>query len=211
MLLVILWVVYSTGNWNLTEIILLFIGNFLANLFVMIAMSNYSRQMNKIWSIYHVVATSFFTFIGIYWAVFNSEFQYLIFQITFLLAATKAITTYRFQKNAWFINEKTVWILNIIILGVFISYFSPGLPWILQWIWFGIVTTGLVSIKDSFRFFMNLIWSFFIVIGSLIFVISSFNSWNLDWVALWFLLLTSTSIVYFVKLLPWYLNKTKNG
>ncbi|MCD5380553.1 hypothetical protein LR004_01375 [Candidatus Gracilibacteria bacterium] len=211
MLVIILGIVYYTGNGNLVEIILLFIANFLANLFVMIAISNYSRQMNKIGSLYHVASTSFFTFIGAYGAVFNGEYQYLLFQVTFILAATKAITTYTFQKNAKLINEKSVGFLNVILLGFFVYYFSPEIPGLLQGLGFAIVTTGLVSIKDSFRFFMNLIGSVFIVIGSLIVVISSFNQGNLDGIALGFLLLTGTAIIYFLKLLPSYIAKLKNN
>ena len=210
MLVVILWVVYSTWNWNLIQIVVLFIANFIANLFVMIAISNYSRQMNKVWSIYHLLWTTGFTCIWIYWAVFNWEYQYIIFQITFLLAAIKAISFYRFQKNFKQINELTVWIINIAILVTFVYYFSPSLAWIIQWFWFAIVTTWLVSTKDTFRYFMNLIWSVFIIAGSSIVVISSFVDWELNWIALGFLLLTLTSVIYFLQLLPWYLKKKKD-
>lgn len=211
MLVIILGIVWYTWRWSLLEITLLFLANFIANLFVMIAISNYSRQMNKLWSIYHFCSSSTFTLLWAYWAIFNDQYQYLIFQISFMLAATKAITFYRFQKDLKIVNEKLMVALNIVILIVFIYVFKPETYSIIQWIWFGFVTTGLVSTKDAFRYFMNLIWSLFIIVGSAIVVVWSFTAGNLDWIALGFLLLTLTAVIYFLQLLPWYLVKKKNG
>ncbi len=209
MLITILWVVYYTGNWNIVEITLLFVPNFIANLFVMVAIWNYAKNNNKIGSIYHISSTITFTLLWLYGAIFDNQYQYLIFQISFMLAAVKAVSFYALKKDFKIINETLLLIVNIILLAVFIFQFEPWLSGILLWVWFAFVTTGLVSIKDSFRYFMNLIWSFIIVAGASVDVYTSFIWWNLSGIALWFMLLSTTAILYFLKLLPSYLVKIK--
>lgn len=207
MLLIILTIVYYTWKWNLIEIIGLFLLNFLATLFTMIAIWNYSEWKNKIGSIYHISWTSLFILLSLYWVMFQDSWQYIIFQISFTFAAIKAFSFYNYKKNIKIFNEKTILIFNILLFIIFLKYFNPNLFWILQALGFSLVTIWLVSIKDSFRYFWNLFWTFFIIWGSILWIYLSYNNWNIDWISLWYALLTTTALIYFLKLLPKYFPK----
>jgi hypothetical protein len=206
LLSIALTIVYITGKWNLVEIIILFLLNFLWNLFVMVAMWNYQEKNNKIWSIYHVSTTLTFTIISIYWAFFLDQFQYLFWQITYLIAAIKAISYYKFEHNIKFFTPYLVGGINIILMSLFIYLFPFSLFGTIQAIWFSFVTIGLVSITDKFRFYMSFIWVFFITSWSAIWLYTSYLNENIDWIALGYFLLTISVLVYHIKLLPKYLN-----
>ncbi|MDQ7009480.1 MAG: hypothetical protein Q9M94_04290 [Candidatus Gracilibacteria bacterium] len=90
---------------------------------------------------------------------------------------------------------------------MFINYFNPQLFSLLQVIGFSLVTIGLVSTKDSFRYFLNLGGTFFIIGGSIIGVYLSYNNGSIDGISLGYMLLTTTALIYFLKLLPKYINK----
>ena len=204
-LMIALIIVYITWKGNLIEIILLFLANFLWNLFIMTMQWNYTNKNNKIWAIYHVSSVTIFTLISIYWLIILEQYQYIIWQISYILAATKAFTFYNFEKEIKFINEKSLIIINIILFTAFIKLFEFQTFQILQWIWFTLITTWLVSIKDNLRYWLNVIWISLLVSGSAWWVFNSFNAWNLDWIALWYFILTLTVFVYYLKLIKKYL------
>ncbi len=89
---------YITWKGNLIEIIILFLANFLWNLFIMVMQANYTAKNNKVWAIYHASATLVFTLISIYWLVVLNQSQYIIWQLTYILAAAKAFTFYNYWK-----------------------------------------------------------------------------------------------------------------
>ena len=197
MLIIILSIVYYTWKWNIIEIIWLFLINFAANIFIMVAMWWYSEKKNKIASLYHVSWTILFVILWLYWLIFQDFYQYILFQVGFIIAGVKAFTYYNYSKDIKIFNEKTMTILNIVLFILFINYFNPELFSILQVIGFSLVTIWLVSIKDSFRYFWNLFWTFFIITGSILGIYLSYNNWNIDGISLWYALLTTTALIYF--------------
>jgi len=204
MLVLIVWVVYYTGKWNILEILLLFLLNFVANIFVMIAIWN---KNTRIGSIYHITGTSLFIILSLYWVFFQGFYQYIIFQIAFAFAAIKAFSFYNYKNDIKIFNEKTMTVFNIFLFTIFIIVFKPELFAIFQALGFAFVTIWLVSIKDKFRYFWNLFWTFFIIIGSIIWVYLSYNNWSIDWISLWYTLISTTGLIYFFKLLPKYISK----
>jgi len=207
MLIIVLLLAYFTWKWNIIEILFLFLLNFSATLFTMIAIWNYSEWKNKIGSIYHISGTSLFIIMSLYWAFFQWYYQYIIFQIAFAIAAIKAFSFYNYKKEIKIFNEINMVIFNTILFIIFIVLFKPELFAIFQALGFAFVTIWLVSIKDKFRYFGNLFWTFFIIIGSIIWVYWSYNNWSIDWISLWYTLLTTTALIYFLKLLPEYIRK----
>lgn len=209
LLIIALIIVYITGKWSLIEVISLFLLNFLWNLFVMVAMGNYQAKNNKIWSIYHLLTTLTFSVISIYWAIFLDQFQYLFWQLTYFMASIRAISYYKFEYDIKYFTPHSVGWINILLFLLFLYLFPFNLFSIIQAIWFSFVTTGLVSIKNTFRFYMSLIWVFFIVLWSAWMSINNYlyldGKWL--WIALWYFLLTMSVLVYHIKLLPKYLKK----
>jgi len=207
MLIIALLLVYFTWKWDILEILFLFLLNFFATLFTMIAIWNYSENNNKIGSIYHISGTSLFILLSLYWVLFQWFYQYIIFQVAFAFAAIKAFSFYNYKNDIKIFNEKTMTVFNLFLFILFIIIFKPEIFAIFQALGFAFVTIWLVSIKDKFRYFWNLFWTFFIITGSVIWVYSSYNNWNIDWISLWYALLTMTALIYFLKLLPKYITK----
>jgi hypothetical protein len=213
-LLTIAFISY-TNTGNIWEITALFFLNFLWNVFVMIMQYNYTHDQHKIGSLFHVLLTVVFTWLSLYWWIFNNEIQYLLWQLMYILAATKAFVFYNFHKNIKILNAGSFIFLNLVIFILFILYFeffNNKTLWewyyaVLQWLGFAWVTTWLVSLNDSFRYYMSYIWAFLITVWSGISVYSSFQNQNVDWVALWFFLLTLIVVIYYTKLLPKYIKK----
>ncbi len=211
---------WNQSSFKLLEIILLFIANLLWNLFIMVMQWNYTAKNNKIWAIYHILSVTIFTITAIYWALILEQTQYIIWQICYILAALKAFSYYNFWKNFKLLNSITLSILNILLFIVFIYMGWKEVDlWIIKlninvWIWsilmaiwFSLVTTWLVSINDKIRYWLNILWVVWIVIWSGIIWFYSYVSWNLDSLAVWYFILTSTVLVYYCKLLPEYIKK----
>ena len=200
-----LTIVYLTWKGNLLEIILLFLANFLWNLFIMAMQWSYSSKNNKIWWIYQLSSTIVFSAIAIYWLIVFDQSQYLIWQVAYFWAAMKAFIFYNYDKDIKLLNEKIFIFLNIILFTIFIKFFEFQTFQILQWIWFALITTWLVSIKDNIRYWLNVIWIFLLVSGSAWWVYNSFISWNVDWIALGYFILTLTVFIYYLKLIKKYI------
>lgn len=207
--------VYYTQTWNISELAVLFLLNFLWNVFVMIMQKNYTHDEFKIGSLFHVLLTIIFSWLSIYGLLVNGESQYLLWQVMYILAATKAFAFYYFHKNITLFRGRTFFFINIILLAIFIYYFeffnnasiSSQYYALIQWAWFALVTTGLVSLNDTFRYYMSYIGAGFITLWSFISVINSYVLGAVDWVAFWYFLLTLAVVIYYTKLLPKYLKK----
>jgi len=219
LLAIALTIVYITWKGNLIEIIILFLANFLWNLFIMVMQANYTAKNNKVWAIYHASATLVFTLISIYWLVVLNQSQYIIWQLTYILAAAKAFTFYNYWKDIKFINSYTVGLINMGLLAFFVYFagksidvmglfnfnFNVELFTILMALGFSFVTTGLVSTNDTIRYWFSFAWVLWIVSGSGLWLILWYVWWNIDGLSLGYLILTLTVFVFYSKLLKKYL------
>jgi len=163
-ILLIIFVIYK-DIWNPIEIIVDFFANFIANIWIMVMQSNYTEKNNKIGSMYHIWATSIFVLISLYWYFVNDQSQYIIWQIAYSLAAIKAFNFYNYDRKIKIISEKSFIVLNVVLFSFFsykIGLFQwesilINLPFITQALWFSLITTWLVSIRDSFRYWLNVV------------------------------------------------------
>lgn len=204
-LLIALTIVYITWKWNIIEIILLFFANFLWNIFIMVMQKNYTDWNNKIWSIYQITSNVIFTWVSLYWYIYLDQAQYIVWQLAYILASVKNLVFFNFDKELKILNEKSFIPLNLLLFVIFIKYFGVEFYSILQAVWFCLITTWLVSIIDKNRYWLNVVWIWFLTFWSLLWVISSFNLWNLDWIALWYFALTWTVFIYYLKLIKKYI------
>jgi len=201
-----LWVVAYTWNWNLIEIILLFIANFFANICVMAMQDSFSEKNPKIGTLYQVLGTWIFLILGIYGLIYLGQSQYILWQIAYILSAVK--TYFYFNKNVdlKLINAKLLSLLNVVFFVIFYIYFANwNIAYLIQAIWFWFSSTWFVVLDDKKRYFTILIWTWLIIIGSLLITYNSFKAWNLDWIALGYFILSGTVGIYFLKLLKKYL------
>ncbi|MDA7494802.1 hypothetical protein N8455_00510 [Candidatus Gracilibacteria bacterium] len=205
--IIALSVVYITGKGNIVELIALFFANFVGNLLIMIMQSNYTMKKFKIGALCHISAVTTFTIIAMYGFFMNDQSQYLLWQVTYIGAALKAFTYYNFKKDLSILNEKTFIFINIILYVLFMKYFQFETFHLIQALGFSLITTGLVSIKDNIRYWLNVIGIFLLSGGSLLGVVTSYMSGNIDGIALGYFILTLTVFVYYIKLLPKYLKK----
>jgi len=184
----------------------IFLANFLWNLFIMIMQNYYTNWKNKLWAINQLCSVIIFTLLSLYWFFFENQSQYLIWQIMYILSALKVFVFYNFWKDFSFLNEKTFIFINLILFTLFIFYISNVWFHILQWVWFSLITTGLVSVKDKVKYWLNVYWIWALTAWSLWGVVLSYLAWSLDWIAFGYFLLTWTVFVFYLKLLPKYLN-----
>ncbi|MCP4522732.1 MAG: hypothetical protein GY828_00775 [Candidatus Gracilibacteria bacterium] len=219
--MILILVVYITRIGNVVEIIVIFIANFIANIGIMVMQGHYTNKNNKIASFYHIGATTIFLFISLYGYFILGQSQYLIWQITYGLAAVKAFSFYNFNKELSFINEYSFIGLNSLLFLFFIfqleintlTSIQINLPFITQALGFSLITTGLVSIKDSIRYWLNILGIFLLSSGSMWLSINSYfgrypyESASIDAIAIGYFILTLTVFVYYAKLLPKYLKK----
>jgi len=205
LLILALIIIYITWKWDITEIIILFLANFIWNLFIMVMQANYTAQNNRIWALYQVSSVSIFSLISLYGYIYLWQYQYLLWQVSYIWAAIKAFSFYSLWKNLSWFNEKSFLALNLILLIIFIWFFEFQNFAVLQVIWFSLITSWLVSIIDKNRFWLNIIWIWLLTSGSAWGVLTSYNLWNIDGVALWFFILTLTVFVYYSKLLKKYI------
>lgn len=205
LLIIALLIVNITWRWNIYEIIILFLANFLWNLFIMIMQSCYTQWKDKMWAINQLLASLVFTTISLYWLIIIKESQYIIWQIAYLFASIKTFSFFYYKKQINFFTEKTFIILNLILFIIFILFFHYEYYSIIQSIWFCLITTWLVSIIDKNRYWLNIIWIWLLVFWSLLWVIYSYYDWNFDWLAFWYFTLTSTVFIYYIKLLKNYI------
>ncbi len=201
-----LWIVAYTWNWNLIEIILLFIANFFANICIMAMQDSFSEKNPKIGTLYQVLGTWIFLILGIYGLIYLGQSQYILWQIAYTLSAIKIYFYFNKNIDLKFINAKILSLLNIIFFIIFYIYFlNWDIGLIIQAIWFWFSSTWFVVLDDKKRYFTILIWTWLIIIGSLFITINSFKDWDLDWIALWYFILSLTVGIYYLKLLKKYL------
>jgi len=208
-LIICLGVVYKTGKWDLVEIIILFIANFLGNLFIMIMQDFYTIWKNRKWAINQLISVSIFTTLSLYGLFSKGQFQYIIWQLMYILAALKTFSFFVYEKNLKILNENTFFVVNFLLFLVFVNYIPHSNFHILQALWFSLITSWLVSVKDKVRYWLNLFWIAALTFWSLWGVIESYIILKLDWIALWFFLLTWTVFVFYIKILPNYLKNVK--
>jgi hypothetical protein len=199
-------VVAYTWNWNLVEIILLFIANFFANICVMVMQDSFSEKNPKLWTLYQVLGTIIFLILGVYWLFYLWQSQYILWQIAYILSAVKTYFYFNKNNDLKLINAKLLSFLNIIFFVIFYIYFANNnIALLIQAIWFWFSSTWFVVLDDKKRYFTILIWTWLIIIGSLLITYNSFIAWNLDWIALGYFILSWTVGIYFIKLLKKYL------
>ncbi len=212
------FIVFFTWRWNIIEIMILFLINLVANIFIMSAISSYNKKINKIWSIYQFFWSLIFIVLAIYWFIYKWQSQYIIWQISYIISAIKVMIFYNFWKNIKILNAIFVWILNMIFLFIFIYFsketlsifwfefkFNLWLDSLITAIWFSFSSTWLMSVKDNLRFCFIYIWNLGIIFWTIIWIYYSFYKWNLNWIDLGYFLLALTSLIYFSKLLPNYI------
>lgn len=200
--------VYFTGSGNLVEIILIFLFNFIWNLFIMLMQANYSNKNNTVWALCHLGATATFTSVSLYGYFALEQSQYILWQICYILTTIKSVSYYKFNKDYKILNEKLLIVVNIFVFAAFLKFMPYELYSILQGLGFSAVTIWLVSTSDKIRYYMSLLWVIWITSGSLIGVINSYWTWSIDGIALGYFILTLTVFVFYIKLLPSYLKKT---
>jgi hypothetical protein len=185
---------------------ILFIANFFANICVMAMQDSFSEKNPKLWTLYQVLGTAIFLILGIYWLFYLWQSQYILWQIAYILSAVKTYFYFNKKTDLKIINTKLLIFLNIIFLIIFYKFFAwNNIILLIQALWFAFSSTGFIILEDKKRYFTILIWTWLIIIGSLWIVYNSFVNWSLDWIALWYFILTWTVWIYFIKLLKKYL------
>lgn len=202
-------IVLSTGRWNIYEVILLFLWNFLGNLCIMMMQDSYKDNKMQLGAYFLVLANVLFSWVSLYGFVVNGEVQYLLWQISFNLVGIKTFLYYVFSYDFKQINFITIGCVNTFLIFIILYFFDVNYYTILQSFWFAGVTLWLSILEDTKRYFILIFWTFILVCGNLLGIIDNFISGYILGITVSYGILTLTTFVFYIKLLPLYLKKLK--
>ena len=196
-----IFLIYKTNSWNIYEVSLLFVFHFLWDLCVMMIGDYYSNKEERKWLLAQVGSFTIFGLIWIYAGYFQWKWSYLAPQILFIWPIIK-----------WF-NKKLSWInykfISFVWILLFIAYYYFSIIsniWtFIQVLWFIIFPISLILKNDKKRYFWNLIWIWFIFLGSVFMLYQWFIHKNIIWTDLSYTLLPFTVFVFYLKNLKKYI------
>lgn len=213
-LFICLFFVWKTNYWNIYEVIILFIVQFAWDLCVMIMWDYYSKinwkdkkqdLKYKTFGLYaQTISFIIFGFIWLYAGFYKWTWSYLLPQLLFIRPLIQ------WYLELFNIKFKITWKFSLFvwILLFWIYYFLWLITniWILiQVLWFIMFPIALILNNEKRKYFLSLIWIFFIFLGSLLLLINGFFIHNISWVDVSYTLLPFTVFVFYLKNLKKYL------
>lgn len=204
-----LGVVIYTGKGDIIEIIFLFFLNILWNICFILMLDSNQKEDFSVWALFFALWNIFFVTLTLYWYIQNNEIQYLLWQASFVLWWIKNIGRYCFNKELYYINHYTLWLLALGVL-IYIYQLNTYFYVFLQSLWFAGVTIGLVLKNDISRFFLMLLGTCFVVGGSSFGIVVNYINGELLWITLSYAILTLTTFLFYMRILPKYISRIKN-
>lgn len=193
-------IIYKTNTWNIFEISLVFILHFLWDLFVMIMVYYYSIKDNNKWLTFQILNFLVFFSIWIYAWLTAWKWHYLLPDLAFILPLIKWYFLNFRQKDIKFLNWKFSLFVNaIIILVNYYLWLFDSLANIIQIIWFCLFSIWLILDNQKNKDILNMLWIWFITLGSFIAIYKSFLIWEIKWVDVSYALLPLTVLVFYIK------------
>lgn len=210
LLIISIWVVFFTGKWNIYEVLLILFINILGNLCVLMMQNAYKDGKYMTWAYFLLFGNIFYFCIALYSALFNSEYQYLLWQLWFQLSWIKIYLLYIWNKRVKVINIYLLGLISIITLFFAIFYFELWIYQIIQSFGFAGVILGLWTTNDVHRFFSIWVWNFLITLGAYIWIYINFLGGDIFGVTVSFAILWTSTFLFYLKLLPTYIYRYKN-
>ena len=213
-LIVCLFFVWKTNYWNIYEVIILFIIQFTWDLCVMLMWDYYSKinwkdkkqdlKYEKYWLYTQTISFIIFGFIWLYAWFHNWIWSYLLPQLLFI---RPLIQWYLELFNINFkINWKFTLFVWILLFCLYYYFWLIENIWILiQVLWFILFPIALILNNEKKKYFLSLIWIFFIFLGSFILLIYWILNHNISWVDVSYTLLPFTVFVFYLKNLKKYI------
>ena len=213
-LFICLFFVWKTNYWNIYEVIILFIVQFAWDLCVMIMWDYYSKinwkdkkqdLKYKTFGLYaQTISFIIFGFIWLYAGFYKWTWSYLLPQLLFIRSLIQ------WYLELFNIKFKITWKFSLFvwILLFWIYYFLWLITdtWIfIQVLWFIMFPIALILENEKRKYFLSLVWIFFIFLGSLLLLINGFFIHNISWVDVSYTLLPFTVFVFYLKNLKKYL------
>ncbi len=191
--LICLWLIWYTNSGNLLWIIFIFVLHFIADIFMMI-MQDYYVINNEKYALYaQTISFAIFSFIGLYEGVFYNKWVYSVPQLLFVWPLIK-----------WYFGLKNVNFLFYISWGIAIFIYLYF--WLINNFWdlvqlFGFILfpLWLIQSNEKLRYFLSLVWIFFISLGSFYQLYMWIISHNVSGADVSFFLLPLVVLVYFMK------------
>ncbi len=203
--------VFFTGKGKIWEIMLIFSLNMLGNLYILLMQDSYKDSHFKRGAIFLLVGNILYWIIAIYSAVFNTEYQYLLWQIAFQTSWLKSLLYYHRWWNIKWINQRNMLYLSIGIFLIGGYVFELWLYKLIQSLGFAFTVVWLVQLQDIKRYFLIFFWNIFISIGSGIGLYQNFISGEIFGITVSFTILSVSTFVFYLKLLPEYMRRFKKS
>ena len=199
-----LFFVWKTNSWNLLEIVLVFIAHFLWDLCVMLV-QDYFRKWDEKKALYaQTVSFIIFGLIGIYAWVVWWKWAYLLPQLLFVWPIVQwFLALYKFKFN---ITWRFLAVISVFVLFVYFYLDLVHNFWqFIQILWFAIFPISLMILNKKTRYFLSLVWIWFIFLGSFWQLYLWFLQHNVSGVDISYTLLPFTVFVFYLKDIKIYL------
>jgi hypothetical protein len=210
LLIISIWVVLFTGKWNIYEVLFILFINILGSLCVLMMQNAYKDGKYMTWAYFLLFGNMFYFFIAFYSALFNAEYQYLLWQLWFQLSWLKIYLLYIWGKTFTFINLQLLWLISVMTLIVAIFFFKLWLYQVIQSFGFAGVILGFWMVDDVHRYFSIFVWNFLITLGAYIWLYINFLSGDIFGVTVSFAILWTSTFLFYLKILPTYISRFKN-
>lgn len=204
--LICIYIIWYTNTWNILEVTLIFFAHFLWDLFIMLMASFYSIWEMKKWSLSQMWSYIVFWLLWLYSWLINWKWWYLIPSLSFLFPNLKSYFKDVRNKEIGYLDWKLSFIVWIFVFILYFFFWLIKNIWdIVQVLWFVLFPLSLMLNIWKTRYFLSLIWIFFIAFGSWYQLMLSFIDWRVSWIDISYTLLPLTVFVYFLKSIKKYL------
>ena len=198
--------IYKTDSWNIFEISLVFFLHFLWDLFVMMMVYYNSNNEAKKWSLSQAWSFLMFFIVWLYAWLKDWKWSYMIPMITFLLPNIRWTLKNFYNKTFRFLDYRLSILFWIFILFLYYSFWMINNLWIfIQILWFILFPLWLMLDNEKIKYFISMIWIWFITIWSSFFLYYGYLELNITWIDISYTLLPLTVFVFYIKNLKSYL------
>jgi hypothetical protein len=203
-------IILYTWKGNLYEVIGIFFLNVLGNIYMLLMQDSFKDSRFKTGVVFLFLWNILYFLLAIYSYFINWELQYLLWQIWFQLAWIKTFMFFYWNRDIRFLNFTFMVILSAILVYIWAIYLNISGYQFIQSVGFAFTVIGMSAISDMNRYILIFIWIIITTIWSILGLYINYLNGSIFWITISFAILSLSSSIFYVKLLPLYISRFKN-
>lgn len=203
-------IIIYTGKGNLYEIIGIFLLNILWNVYMLLMQDSFKDEKFRTGAIFLLIWNVLYWILALYSFFVNNEPQYLLWQIGFQLAGIKTFLFFYHDKQLKYLSFKFMLILSIMLVFIGAQYLGISGYSFFQSIWFALTVVGISEVSDLRRYFLIFLWVIVTAASSFAWLYINYLDGNIFGITISFAILSLSSSIFYLKILPNYISRLKN-